>query len=333
MDNALPTSGLFLALASGLANGLFTTPLKLERRWRWEHTWAVFIVTSCLVMPVAMVAAAGGGVRAVIQAAPPAAGWAVSFGFLWGFGAICFGLSVKHIGVSMANSLVLGVSSALGSLTPLALSHSLGFGASQIWLYLGIAAFVLGVASCGRAGVLRDRSQTGTSAATGYILALASGVLSAIFNIGYTLALPLAAAGERLGDAPFPAANRIWLLMLGAGAVPNLVYCGMLIQRGRSASLLAAPGTAASWGRAALMGLLWGGSIFLYGAAAPLLGNFGPALGWPISLAAGLLTANLMGVWLKEWRGASPSAVRLMWAGLGWLGGAILFCAAARFAQ
>jgi L-rhamnose-H+ transport protein len=322
-----------LALASGVANGLFTAPLKLERRWRWEQTWAVFIVTSCLVMPAAMVAAAGGGVRAVIEAAPAAAGWAVSFGFLWGFGAICFGLSVKHIGVSMANSLVLGVSSALGSLVPLALSHSLGFGESQMWLYSGIAAFVLGVASCGRAGVLRDRSQSGSSAAAGYVLAIVSGVLSAIFNIGYTLALPLAAAGERLGDAAFPAANRIWLLMLGAGAVPNLVYCGMRIWRGRSAGLLAGPGAGARWGRAGLMGLLWGGSIFLYGAAAPLLGKFGSALGWPVSLAAGLVTANLMGVWLKEWRGASASAVRLMWAGLGWLGGAIVLCAAAGLAQ
>lgn len=75
MDNALPASGLILALASGLANGLFTTPLKLERRWRWEHTWAIFIVTACLVMPVTMVVAAGGGVRAVIEAAPGAAGW------------------------------------------------------------------------------------------------------------------------------------------------------------------------------------------------------------------------------------------------------------------
>ena len=82
-----------------------------------------------------------------------------------------------------------------------------------------------------------------------------------------------------------------------------------------------------------MMGLLWGGSIFLYGAAAPLLGKFGPALGWPISLAAGLVTANLMGVWLKEWRGAGRSAARLMWGGLGWLGGAIVFCAAAGFAQ
>ena len=75
------------------------------------------------------------------------------------------------------------------------------------------------------------------------------------------------------------------------------------------------------------MGLLWGGSIFLYGAATPLLGSIGPSIGWPLSLAVGLLVANLMGFLLGEWREAGADAVRLMRLGIITLLAAIVICA------
>ena len=52
---------------------------------------------------------------------------AVAFGFAWGFGAILFGLSVHTLGVSIANSLVIGLSSALGSVVPLMVLGKLRF--------------------------------------------------------------------------------------------------------------------------------------------------------------------------------------------------------------
>lgn len=76
-----------------------------------------------------------------------------------------------------------------------------------------------------------------------------------------------------------------------------------------------------------MMGLLWGGSIFLYGAATPRLGSLGPSIGWPLSLAVGLLVANLMGILLGEWRGQPKESIRLMWAGIVTLLAAIGLCA------
>ena len=75
------------------------------------------------------------------------------------------------------------------------------------------------------------------------------------------------------------------------------------------------------------MGVLWGGSIFLYGAATPLLGDIGPSVGWPLSLAVGLLVANLMGLLLREWRNAGKAAKRRMIGGIAWLIAAIVLCA------
>jgi len=320
--------GVALAVVSGLCNGLFTTPMKLESRWKWENIWFTFILVACLLMPAALVFSSAGWSSALMRAPRYSVGAALSFGFAWGFGAICFGKSVHSIGVSMANTLVIGLSSALGSLVPLFMKSEVHVGTKQLVLFTGVIALLIGVAVCGKAGRMRDGEQQtpGTVPLAGYLFALAAGVMSAVFNIGYALALPISDTGIGIGLSRFTATNCIWLLMLGAGSIPNIVYCMLLMNRNQTAQLLYAPASWPSWGRSSVMGLLWSGSIFLYGAATPRLGAFGPSVGWPLSLAVGLLVANLMGVLLGEWRGAASRPVKWMWIGLAILLAAIVLC-------
>jgi len=324
----MATTGIILALLSGLCNGLFTTPMKVESRWKWENIWFTFIVVACLVMPAAMVLSSGASTQVLCLAPGSAVLYAISFGFAWGFGAICFGKSVDGIGVSMANTLVIGLSAALGSLVPLFMKGMPRLGTRQWVLFCGVGLLLLGVALCGKAGRIRDSGRPNKEAVplAGYLFAVMAGVMSAVFNIGYTLALPIADAGKQMGFSLFAATNYIWLLMLGAGSIPNLAYCALLMRRNRTARLLQAPASWSSWGRSSAMGLLWGSSIFLYGAATPRLGPIGPSVGWPLSLAVGLLVANLMGVLLGEWQGVVSTAVRQMLSGLGILLVAIILC-------
>ncbi len=322
--------GVMYACLSGLANGLFTTPMKMIPGWKWENIWAVFIVTACLVLPWLALWLTAPGFLSVFSSAPhPAIAAASVFGFAWGFGAIFFGLSVDRLGVSVSNSLVIGLSSALGSVVPLVLRGALRIEAKQVVLFLGVAAFLLGIALCGSAGRRRDQSapQRQGRPSAGYLFAAGAGVLSAIFNVWYSLALPIADTGERLGFSRFIATNCIWLLMLGAGSLPNLGFCGWLLAKHRSGTLFFEGAAGKTWGLAILMGILWGGSIFLYGAATPLLGDLGPSVGWPLSLAVALLVANAMGLWLGEWRKAAPAAVRKMRRGIFVLLWAIALCA------
>ncbi|MCW5980911.1 MAG: hypothetical protein KIT09_22715 [Bryobacteraceae bacterium] len=322
-------AGLLLAVASGMGNGLFTTPMKLIRRWNWENIWLVFILVACLAMPILIASGDSGPVLEASPAAPVA--YAFTFGFAWGFGAIFFGLSVHRLGVSLANSLVIGLSSALGSLVPLIIGGNLRFDRSQAALFLGVATFLVGVWLCGEAGKRRERSAPARTQGSGlvaaYALCVAAGIMSAVFNIGYSLALPIADAGERLGFSRFAATNVIWLLMLGGGAIPNIAYCAYLLRRNGTVPLFFKSEPGRSWSLGIAMGLLWGGSIFLYGAATPRLGAIGPSIGWPLSLAVGLVVANSMGVLLGEWKTAPPQSRRLMAAGIGTLLVAIVLCA------
>lgn len=324
-------TGVFLASVSGLCNGLFTAPMKTIPHWKWENIWLVFILTSCLVMPFAITRATIADPVVLFTSAPQAAVTAaLTFGFLWGFGAIFFGLSVDRLGVSVANSLVIGLSSALGALVPLLLRGGLRVGAQQMILFAGIAAFLLGVWLCAQAGRLRDAAQQTDDvrpSLSGYLFAVASGVMSAIFNIGYTMALPVADVGQTLGNSAFASTSFIWLLMLGAGSIPNICFCLFLLRKNRTLSRFGSPQPERTWGLAILMGLLWGASIFLYGAATPMLGEFGPSVGWPLSLAVALLFANLMGFLLGEWKMAGADAIRKFKAAMGCLFVAIVLCA------
>ncbi len=326
-------TGIFLAVVSGACNGLFTAPMKVIPNWKWENIWLVFIVIACLMMPAGMVATMVPNAAELFAEAPSGAVLAaLLFGFAWGFGAIFFGLSVDRLGVSLANSLVIGLSSAMGSLVPLLLHHQFQINARLLLLLAGVGTFLLGVIFCGMAGRWRERTvdqgmSTGKRARA-YFLCIGSGLLSAIFNVGYTLALPIADTGVSLGLSRFAATNCIWLLMLGAGSLPNVFYCFYLMQKNGSRPLLIEIHSGKAWGLSVLMGLLWGGSIFLYGAATPLLGDIGVSIGWPLSLAVGLLVANLMGVLLGEWRKANPEAARMMRFGILTILIAIILCAA-----
>lgn len=331
--------GAILALISGIMNGLFTLPMRFLGRWAWENVWSVFILGACLLLPAALVmllAPASWGVLA--QAPAHARLIALGTGFAWGFGAIMFGQSVSAIGIALANTFVLAISSALGSLLPMLLltPEKIHQRAGHLVL-LGIAIELGGIVLCGRAGLLREQGATVNGKSergdlvgkarpltVALLLVTGSGLLSAVFNVGFALAHPIVDFGLRNGLSEFASTNLIWVLMLGGGAVSNLGFCAFLLIKNRTGPKFAQPGSARLYTLGLLMALLWGGSIFVYGAATPRLGALGPSIGWPLSLATGLLVANVVGLALGEWKSAPRRSLQWMLSGIAVLVGAIV---------
>jgi L-rhamnose-H+ transport protein len=338
MEN-LVVAGALLAILSGVMNGFFTLPMRFLGRWQWENVWSLFIVFSCLLMPPVLVTLTAPGSWNVLATAPQHAVWiAILTGFAWGFGSIMFGQSVSAIGISLANTFVLAVSSILGSLLPLLIPNAEKLlQPTGLRILLGVLIEIAGIALCGRAGSLREKALgLGASAGRGdlvgkarplgvaLLLVLGSGVLSAVFNVGFTFAQPIAEHGRSAGLSPFASTNLIWLIMMASGSVANLGFCFYLFLKTGSASKFKQPRSSRLYALTLLMGLLWGGSIFVYGLAAPRLGSLGTSIGWPLSLAMGLLTANAIGLALGEWREAPGPARRWMFSGICVLLGAIL---------
>ena len=328
MENAVLV-GSSLAILSGVMNGTFTVPMRFLGRWEWENVWSLFIISSCLVLPAAILAVIAPQSWTILAHAPEREiRIAVSAGFAWGFGAIMFGQSVSAIGISLANTLVLAISSALGSLLPLLLlAPQRLFSTTGKMIIAGVGVELVGIALCGVAGRQREQG-IGVEGDRGdlvgrarplsvaLLLATGAGVLSAVFNIGFALAKPITDYARNAGLSEFSSTNLIWWLMLGAGSIANLFFCGYLLLKNRSVAKFSQPGAVRLYSLAVLMAVLWGGSIFVYGAAAPRLGSLGPSIGWPLSLATGLLLANVIGIGLGEWRGVPKGAKNLMYSGI-----------------
>lgn len=329
IESAL-AAGALLAVLSGVMNGIFTLPMRFLGRWAWENVWAVFILCACLLLPLCIVTIDAPHSWALLPVAPLQPMLiAIGTGFAWGFGAIMFGQSVSAIGISLANTFVLAVSSALGSLLPiLFLSPERLRERSGQMILLGIAIEIVGIMLCGRAGLMRERSSSASNASRGelvgrarplwiaLLLVLGSGILSAVFNIGFTLAQPIAVFGTQQGLSLFDSTNLIWVLMLGGGAISNFGFCIYLLRKNNTFHRFALPGSRRLYGLGAVMGILWGGSIFVYGAAAPRLGALGASIGWPLSLAMGLLVANAAGIALGEWKLAPRHTMRWLYGGI-----------------
>lgn len=337
--SSTPWMGLVLVVLAGGMCGIFALPMRFLGRWSWENVWAVFIVVSCIVLPAAVALYTAPNLMRVLHAVPGhAVAAACIAGFAWGFGAIMFGQGVSAIGLAMSNTLVLAISAALGSLLPMiVLAPERVHQPQGLAIICGTAIGLAGIVCFGYAGFARDRSQASEIEQArgamvgnarpfgiGLLLCAGAGVLSAVLNIGFSLARPVITTAAQHGDSAFAGSCIVWLLALGSGAIPNLAFCGYLMAKHGSWRKFAASDGVMLYLAAVLMGLLWGGDILTYGYASPMLGKLGPAIGWPVKLIVGMLTANLAGMLLGEWR--STRAPERRWLAVGFV---ILFVAIA----
>ncbi|MEO6829652.1 MAG: L-rhamnose/proton symporter RhaT [Acidobacteriaceae bacterium] len=308
--------GIGSAVISGVMNGVFTLPMRYLGRWPWENVWAL-VSLPCAILPVLVVVLGIPRFTGVLAASPTSSiVYACVLGFAWGFGAIMFGQGVAAIGISMGNTLALAISASFGSILPILVLDPARLLLPQgKAIMLGTSIGIIGIICFGYAGFRREKSQQGNTEivrgnmvghsrpfSIGLLLCTGSGLLSAVFNTGYTLAQPIMETAVRMGHVPFAGTSIIWMLMLTCGFLPSLLFCGYLFQKNGTWKDFVAPGSARLYILAIGMSLMWGGHTYLYGFAAPKLGKLGPAIGWPVTLMAGLITVNACGVLAGEWK-------------------------------
>ena len=109
-----------------------------------------------------------------------------------------FGISVTFVGVSLTYGIVMGLAGSVGSLMPLCNPKEGWRRPRAPWIMLGVAVMIAGVGLAAAAGVWRDRIQARAALQVGLAIAIACGVLSALLNVGFVNAAPVAeAAGGR----------------------------------------------------------------------------------------------------------------------------------------
>jgi L-rhamnose-H+ transport protein len=318
--------GIVFHFIGGFASGSFYMPYKKVRGWHWETYWIVGGLFSWLIVPPLAAWLTVPAFAEIIRHTPASViGYTIFFGLLWGVGGLTYGLGVRYLGMSLGNSVVLGFCSAFGALVPsiyynlhptpgkTTFTDLLVTGWGRIVLG-GVLLCLLGIYVCGRAGMLKERelpeaekkkSVAEFNLATGLIVAIVSGILSACFNFGIEAGKPMAETAVAEGYNPLYQNNVIYVILLWGGLATNLIWC--LILNRRNSSFGDYTNTAAPLLRdylfSALAGTTWFLQFFFYGMGESKLGN--GASSWILHMAFIILVANSWGIVLGEWRGVS----------------------------
>jgi L-rhamnose-H+ transport protein len=300
---------ILLVLCAALMNAAYALPMKLNRKWQWEHTWFAFSILGVAVVPtiIALLTVP------MLWSTYAAVSWGTLtamalFGAGWGVSLVFFGLALSRLGLAITFAISLGTGAAVGALTPLITQHSDRVMTQQGRLIcLGVLVIIVGVALCGLAGKNREAAlQQGSPNVRqgfggGVLLAFVSGILGSMLNLGLAFGGSIQRSAQLHGASLAMMSNAVWLPCLYAGFLPGVVYCYLLMHKRGTLGQLRLPGTWYYWIAAASMGVLWFGSIILYSISTVKLGDLGTSIGWPLFLAAIVVASTMFGVLAGEW--------------------------------
>ncbi len=307
---------IVIILFASFFQGSFGLGMKYIEPLAWEAWWLVYALIAMILFPLAWSLVVIPDLSGTIQATPREALYlAALFGFLWGIGGIMFGVSVSYVGVSITYGIVMGLAASMGSIIPLMQMEDAGSNPALPYIITGVVLLLLGVVISAIAGVRRDKLQSSPATAQlnggeknnfrkGLLIAVASGILSALLNVGFANATPVAAAAEAQGALPRNASLAAWVVVLFGAFVMNALYTLFLLFKNNSWHTYQSDGAGKAYRWAIVTGLFWFAALGVYGQGAALMGKLGPVIGWPILLGFALIISNVWGYRAGEWKGA-----------------------------
>jgi L-rhamnose-H+ transport protein len=329
--------GIIFHSIGGFSSGSFYMPFKKVKGWAWESYWIVGGLFSWLIVPpIAAYLTIPNFGEIISGTASSVLNFTFLMGLLWGIGGLTYGLGVRYLGMSLGNSVVLGFCSAFGALVPAIyydfnategkttftdMLHSSG---GQIVL-TGVLVCIVGIAVLGRAGLLKEKSLTEEqkvasvkefSLVKGLIIAIISGILSSFFNFGIESGKTMADAAVASGNNPLFQNNVTYIIVMWGGLTTNFLWCMYLNFKNKTFGDYTNAKTpiASNVLFSGIAGTMWFLQFFFYGMGESKLGN--GASSWILHMATIILTANLWGLWLKEWKGVSAKAFRTFVIGI-----------------
>ena len=336
-------SGLALTILGAIFAGSLGLLLRLQRQYAWENTWLLSqLVTMILLPTITAQLLLSHWVSAIKEVGASTVLIVIALGFLWGIGSVAFAVGIDRVGLSLGYATIMGVVTTIGSGIPMVRKWESIPGNAKLVTLCGIAACLVGVGLYGRAGILRERGETGSRPTMGgaaiakpaskmMIIGLGwcllSGVLSACSNIGFDFAAPIARIAEQMGAKPLLASLVRWIPVFWGGYVAVILFSGVPMFRNRSWKNFVKHGTSLDFIRAVVLGTLSFLAQWLYGMGASALGLLGTSVGYAVFLALSIVVALAFGFMIGEWKQATRQSLNVLYAGVGVLIAAVVLLA------
>ncbi|HUD13221.1 MAG TPA: L-rhamnose/proton symporter RhaT [Terracidiphilus sp.] len=322
-------AGIGWHLIGAASAASFYAPIGKVKQWSWETTWAVAGLFSWILLPIGVSLFLLPDFHGFYASMGPHLLLKVAlFGAMWGVGNVSYGLTMRHLGMSLGIGVAIGVTLVVGTLIPPLLHGQAAMlfttRSGQLTM-AGVLVALIGVATVSYAGHQKEMQLSGEVREFNVKLGLLLAVLCGIFSSGMSFAIdaarPMEAAALHLGVNPLYAALPSYVIIMGGGAVVNLSYCFIRLAALKRLSIradLAQP-------RATLLrngllaasgGIMWYLQFFFYAWGAANVPQRLFYVNWMLHMSMYVLCGGLVGLALGEWAGVASRPVRLLWAGI-----------------
>ena len=295
------------------------TPQKRVNGWSWQSYWLVQAAFCWFLLPILGAWLTIPELGTVLREAPRGAMLAsFALGAAYGIGGTAFGVSIRYIGFSLTYAIAIGLSTVLGTLIPPLVKGTLGETLSKPgagWVIAGIVVGMIGITFTGAAGRMKERELSaqakleGFSLVKGLLLSLLAGVLSAVYGFALAAGEPIADVASAHGAGVFRG-NVVYIFSNTGAFITTAIYCLWLHRRHRTlGEIVELPAGAeraslpVNWAMAVLTGCLWYGQFFFYNLGHVRMGAY-QFTSWAIHMIMLIAFSIVVGVVLREWRGA-----------------------------
>lgn len=159
-----PALGILLHAIGGFAAGSFYIAFKKVKNWSWESYWLVNGLFTWVIMPWIIAYFTVPKLMLILKEAPPQSlFWTFFFGICWGVGNLTFGLSLRYLGMSLGMAMVLGLTTAFGTLIPPIFMGEFDILVGSIsgqFTLAGVFVCLIGIFFTGWAGVSKENEQS-----------------------------------------------------------------------------------------------------------------------------------------------------------------------------
>jgi L-rhamnose-H+ transport protein len=307
--------GILAVALAGLIVGGGAWPMKLMKKYQFEHWWFIGMGSGLIVIPWAVTllfcpnaftAYAAVPAKSLIVANVWAAGWGVA--------NILCGLCFVRIGLALTGAILTGLGVSIGVTLPMVVKGSGLFkdaanvtSPAGLAVMAGVAVMLVGVifaavAGFGRDRVLRKEEQRTGSFLGGLVMTVIAGILSCGMSLSFVYGQgPIVEAMKQQGAGDIPATFSVWAVGLLGGSILNVIYPIYLMSKNKSWGVLATSGKECLL--ALIIGVNMAVGVALMGNGMLMLGALGASVGFGIQQASQMLGGQGVGFISGEWRG------------------------------
>ncbi|MBI4325724.1 MAG: hypothetical protein HY674_10730 [Chloroflexi bacterium] len=317
--------GALVVTSAGLLSGSGAWPMKLMKRYRFEHWWFLGMLTGLVVVPWTVTLLFCPNALRAYSSVPwktllTANVWATG----WGLANVLCGICYVRLGLALTTAIITGLGAATGVTLPMIVKGSGLFreasglaSAEGLTVLSGVGVMLLAVVLAGLAGSGREQAQQKTDARSGTFLgALLMAMIAGVFSSGMGLSFvygqgPITDAMRKEGAGEIPAMFAVWAVGLLGGSLVSVLYPVWLMTRNRSWGVLGQ--SRKELLLAVVIGINLSVSAVLMGSGMRMLGALGGSVGLGIQSASWMLGGQGVGFISGEWRGVRGKPRRQMY--------------------